>query len=320
MSTEATTTAGRSIQAVEWTLESPGRLHRTVTTLPRPAAGEVLVATRLGAISPGAERALVHGSSPRVSDRQYPWQPGGLNVVAIHDAEDRTLLGDRGVATLGHRDFALVPYARFVRIPPGVSDEVALLGILAADARHAIEVAAVEAVEDCLVVGGGIVGTLAAWELASRTTGALRIVEQDGPRRELLKRIRFPREIRIAERAGRARYHTTFDCANSAAGFRTALAATRRGGSVVVVSDGGHEKYELSAEFFANELYLGKTGAHPDLRGFLNDWFARGEDRSSLVEAAFQETVRFDEFPQAYLKSVLATPEERQGLLPRVVY
>jgi len=319
MSTDTKST-GRAVKAVEWTLESPGRLHRTVTTLPTPAPGEVLVATRLGAISPGAERALVHGSCPRVSDRQYPWQPGSLNVVTIRDADDRTLVGDRGVVTLGHRDFALVPYARFVRIPPGIPDEVALLGILAADARHAIELANVEITEDCLVVGGGVVGVLTAWELASRTQGAVRIVEQDARRRELLKRIRFPREVRIAERPGRARFHTTFDCANTASGFRTAQAATRNSGSVVVVSDGGHEKYELSAEFFANNLYLGKTPSHPDLRGFLNDWFARREDRASLVETAFRETLRFDEFPQAYLKSVLAAPEEREGLLPRVVF
>jgi 2-desacetyl-2-hydroxyethyl bacteriochlorophyllide A dehydrogenase len=319
MSTRAKTTV-RTLRAVEWLLETPGQLDRRVTSLPEPTAEEVLVRTAVGAISPGLERALLHGTCPAVSERAYPYQPGTLNVVEIRRAADRTLVGDRGVAVLGHRDHALVPYARFVRVPAGISDEVALLGVVAADARHAVEVAAVESSEDCLVLGGGIVGTLTAWDLSTRTRGAVRLVEQDERRRDLLKTIRFPAEVKVADRPGRYPFHSVFECANTAAAFETAQAATRAGGSIVLVADGSHEKYTLSDDFFSKGMYLGKTQSSPDLRGFLNDWFVRGEDRSTLVDAAFRDEVRFDEFPQAYLKTVLAAPADRQGLLPRVVY
>jgi len=310
----------RAVRAVEWTLESPGRLHRTTTTLPAPTVDEVLVATVLGAVCRGTERALLHGTCPQVSERDYPYQPGSLNVVTIREAADRTLVGERGVVQLGHRDFALVPYGRFIRIPGTVSDEIALLGVLAADASHAVAVANVESDEDCLVVGGGIVGTLVAWELTHRTKGAIRIVEPDDRRRATLEGIRFPADVKVSGRTGRYPFHTVFECANTASAFEAAQGAARAGGSIVVVSDGGHEKYVLTDRFFARGLFLGKTGPHPDLRGFLNDWFARGEDRAGLVEAAFSETLRFDEFPQAYLTTALASPAEAPGLLPRIVY
>jgi hypothetical protein len=67
-------------------------------------------------------------------------------------------------------------------------------------------------------------------------------------------------------------------------------------------------------------LYLGKTGGHPDLRGFLADWFAQRDDRATLVAHAFREDIRFEEFPQAYLKAVLAPVAERAGLVTRVLY
>lgn len=319
MSTE-TRSPVKTVRAVEWTLESPGRLHRTRTTLPAPTVDEVLVASVLGAISPGAERALLHGTCPRISDRDYPYQPGSLNVVTIREAADRTLIGERGVVRLGHRDFALVPYGRFIRIPASVSDDVALLGVLAADAHHAVRIASVESDEDCLVVGGGIVGTLVAWELSLRTKGAVRLVEPDDRRREALEGIRFPAEVKVTGRTGRYPFHTVFECANTASAFEAAQGAVRPGGSIVVVSDGGHERYTLADPFFSRGLFLGKTGSHPDLRGFLNDWFARGEDRSTLIAAAFGEELRFEDFPQAYLKAALAAPGERPGLLPRIVY
>jgi 2-desacetyl-2-hydroxyethyl bacteriochlorophyllide A dehydrogenase len=302
-----TTSETLTIRAVEWTLESAGRLQRAVTTLPSPSADEILVTTTCGAISPGWERTLLHGTCPAVPPNAYPYQPGQLNVVRITDAVDRTLIGERGVAVLGHRDHALIPYHRFIRIPATASDELALLGTLAADARQAIDLASVEQGEDCLVLGGGILGVLTAWELALRTRGRLRLVERERRRRDLLREIRFPREITIADNPGRDPFHTVFDCANGADAFADAQESARPGGSIVLIADGSHEDYTLAADFFAKGLFLGKVRSRPDLRGFLNEFFAR-------------ESVRFEDFPRAYLESLLRPPGEREGLLPRVVY
>ena len=187
----------QTIRAVEWTLEAPGRLQRTVTTLPTPAAGEILVRTVIGAISPGTERTLVQGLSRAVPTDAYPYQPGYLNVVEIIDAADRTLVGERGIAVLGHRDFALIPYHRFIRVPRGRSNDVALLGVLSADARNAIDLAAVESGEDCLVLGAGILGVLTAWELCYATKGTIRLVESNAARRELVDRASPKQDRRV---------------------------------------------------------------------------------------------------------------------------
>lgn len=307
-------------RAVEWTLDRAGQLARSVTSLPAPAAGEVLVATRVGAISPGTERMLLHGNSPSVPESAYPYQPGYLNVVEIREAADRTLLGDRGIAILGHRDHALIPYNRFIRIPDQISDEQALLGVLAADAMHAIDVATVERNEDCLVVGGGVIGVLTAWELCPRTRGAIRIVERDPHRRELIEEIRFPSEVTVAAESGSYPFHTAFECGNTSDAFELTQLAVRDKGSIVLIADGSHEDYTLTPDFFAKGLYLGKTDSNPDLRGFLDEYFARHEDTTTLVKAAFREEIRFADFPQAYLQSLMAKRDERSGLLPRVLY
>jgi hypothetical protein len=300
-------------------LEAAGRLRRTTMMLPSPAAGEILVATTLGAVSPGTERSLLHGTCPSSPPSAYPCQPGYLNVVSIEDAQDRTLLHERGIARLGHRDHALIPYPRFIRIPPGVEDEAALLGVLAADARHAIDIAAPDSGADCLVIGGGVMGALAAWELCSRTKGTVRLVERDGTRRELLGAVRFPRDVAVADSAGRQLFDVVFDCASTSSAFLVAQQSARPRGSIVLIADGSHEAYTLAPEFFAKGLFLGKTDSHPDLRGFLGDFFARREDRSSLISVAFRQEIRFADFPQSYLEALLS-PGGGRGLLPRVRY
>lgn len=305
---------------MEWTLQGVGRLHRTITTLPSPARSEILVATRVGAVSPGSERALLRGTAPAVPETHYPYQPGCLNVVTIIDAADRTLLGERGVAVLGHRDFALLPYPRFIRMPVALPDEIGLLGVLAADAAHGIDVASVESGQSCLVIGGGILGTLTAWELTQRPGVSIRLVERSAARLSLLRRIVFPRQIEIVDSPGNHLFHTVFECSNTRDGFAAAQGAARPKGSIVVIADGCHEQCSLTPDFFAKTLYLGKTGSHPNLRSFLNEYFARRDDHESLIAAAFQEEIRFEDFPHAYLKNVLAPEEERRGLLPRVRY
>jgi 2-desacetyl-2-hydroxyethyl bacteriochlorophyllide A dehydrogenase len=310
-----------TIRTTEWMFEGPGRLGRIHATLSRAAAGELLVQTKVGAISPGTERTLLHGAAQAVPVASYPHQPGYLNVVTIVDAADRTLLGDRGVAVLGHRDYALIPEAKFIRIPTGVPDELALLGVLAADARHAIETADPRQGEECLVVGGGILGVLTAWELCIRIRGRVLLVETDPGRRELLAEIRWPGPVTIADHVGR-RHHvmTAFDCASTASAFETVQHAMKRHGSILLIADGGHEDYVLSAEFFAKELFLGKTGSHPNLRGFLGEYFSRIDDRTTLLDAAFREDVRFCDFPKAYLETLLTPSTQSKGLLPRVLY
>lgn len=309
-----------TVRAIEWTLDQGGRIVKSETSLPQPAQGEVLLASRIGAISPGTEKTLLHGNSPAVPESAYPFQPGYLNVVEIRNAADRTLLGERGVAVLGHRDHALIPYNRFIRIPSSTTDEEAILGVLSADARHAIDVAAVEASEDCLIIGGGILGVLTAWELSLRARGSIRLVETSRNRRDLLATIRFPSDVTISGEAGRYPFHTVFECGNTASSFALAQEAVRDKGSIVLISDGCHERYTLSPAFFAKGLYLGKTGSNPDLRSFLGEYFARHEDRTTLVDAAFREDISFGDFPQAYLHALMRPIDDQRGLVTRIRY
>ena len=57
-----------------------------------------------------------------------------------------------------------------------------------------------------------------------------------------------------------------------------------------------------------------------DLRSFLGDYFARHEDRSTLVDAAFREEIAFADFPQAYLHALMRPVDEQRGLVTRIRY
>jgi threonine dehydrogenase-like Zn-dependent dehydrogenase len=146
------------------------------------------------------------------------------------------------------------------------------------------------------------------------------LVESDANQRSLLQEIRWPGPVTISDRPGVVQFSAAFDCASTASAFETIQNAMKPEGSILLIADGGHEEYVLLPQFFSKGLFLGKTGSHPDLRGFLGEYFSRGEDRSALLQAAFRQNVRFSDFPKAYFEALLAPRSESKGLLPRVLY
>src|SRR5215469_9021536 len=117
------------------------RNHSLLITAPRRLAwvaaemlplqrAEVLIQTKAGAISIGSELPIYRGTERSAVTAYYPrmtgYESAGI-VIECGPAVQRFQVGDRAVAFYGHREYGIVSEAKAIKVPSGISDELALL-------------------------------------------------------------------------------------------------------------------------------------------------------------------------------------------------
>jgi (R,R)-butanediol dehydrogenase/meso-butanediol dehydrogenase/diacetyl reductase len=234
-----------------------------VAAPPAPGRGEVLVAPVVGGIC-GTDLQLYRGTRPLERVQILCHEFAG-EVAAVGAGVESVAPGDRvavmpivacgrcetcrrgrgelcpGHETVGLRhawggfgELALVGEVQVARLPDGVTwDEGALVEPISV-AATGVERAGVGAGDRVLVVGGGPIGALAA--LLARAAGADVVVcEPAAGRAERLRGLGFEVVDPRRERPGDG-FHAAIDCAGNEAAFRTAVAAVRPTGRVVVTA------------------------------------------------------------------------------------
>lgn len=271
--------------------------------LPVIGAHDVHVRTRMGAISAGTEAAWYFGTDPqlhpsfrpgRISAAKFPKMLGYekvADVIAVGDAVDSVQVGQRVVGHYGHTDEFVVPEARVVPVPDGISDEDAVACSLATVVIHGIRRARVQIGDDVFVTGLGFVGLLTV--IIARLAGARRVVATDPveKRRELAlelgadaamdpagKRIRES----LQDRFGPGLFDVAFETSASFEALHDAMTALRRNGRLCVLSQlkgdyPGHPLFGI--EFHLEELEMissdGRGDVHKMARWYF-DAVARG--------------------------------------------
>lgn len=122
-------------------LRGPRDLAWQAEPLPSFGPRDVLLHTCAGAISLGTELPLYCGTAHSMHPPRYTMMTGyeSLAIVAARGAAVQSIaVGDRVVAFYGHRTAAVLPADRVVRVPDGISDEQALLLILACDTAKGV--------------------------------------------------------------------------------------------------------------------------------------------------------------------------------------
>ena len=160
-------------------IEAAGRAgfrDETVTPLP----GELLVETRFSGISRGTEALVLRGGVPRAERARMkaPLQAGNFPfpVKYGYAAVGRVLAGPeeltgRDVFVLHpHQDVFAAPAAMAVPLPAGLPAGRAVLAANMETALNIVWDAGAVACDRIVVVGGGVVGALAAW-LCARLPG-----------------------------------------------------------------------------------------------------------------------------------------------------
>ena len=139
-----------------------GEVELQTAELADPGPGEILVRSRVSGISPGTERAWCLG----LPNTPHEWpRPTGYSLIGevVATGSDVSLaVGQRVFLPVGHASGALVAARRATPIPDDVRDEHAALLAMMGVALQGVRKARIELGEDALVIGGGLIGQLAA--------------------------------------------------------------------------------------------------------------------------------------------------------------
>lgn len=280
--------------------------------LPAIGAHDVHVRTRMGAISAGTEAAWYFGTDPQLDPSFQPGRVGAAkfpkmlgyekvaDVIAVGDAVDSVQIGQRVVGHYGHADEFVVPEARVVPVPDGISDEDAVACSLATVVIHGIRRARVQIGDDVFVTGLGFVGLLTV--ILTRLAGARRVVATDPfeKRRKLALALGADaamdpagKHIResLQDRFGPDLFDVAFETSASFEALHDAMTALRRNGRLCVLSQlkgdyPGHPLFGI--EFHLEELEMissdGRGDVHKMARWYF-DAVARGAigDLSKLI-------------------------------------
>lgn len=297
-----------------WVRE-PGIGELRDAPLPAPGAGEVQVRALWSAVSRGTESLVFRGEVPEslYDEMRAPFQEGRfpgpvkygyMNVGVVEAAPDAPDLVGRFVFCLyPHQDHYVVPVTAVVPIPAGVPAARAVLAANVETALNGVWDGGVGPGDRVVVVGGGVVGLLAA-RIASRIPAAEVVVVDPSPARE-----------RVAERLGltwlaeppaSSDADVVIHASGSQAGARAALACAGVEATVVELSWFGTRDVALplGEAFHPRRLVLrsSQVGRIPPERAPRWTYRRRMEAVMRLLEdssldALFTDESEFDDLP-----------------------
>ncbi len=241
-----------------------GELELRPAELEDPGADELLVRTSVSGISPGTERAWCLGlpNTPRTWPRQTGYSLVGEVVAAGTNVEIE--LGTRVHVCEPHASAVLTRTDRVTPLPEEVDDAQATFLAQLQIAIGGVRRARVELGETVLVIGGGLIGQLAAQFAHTAGAGEVLLADLSEHRRDL------------AETCGHA---TSVDPASHDGQARIAAAGDHGGPDVVIEVTGAPEPIRDAFEFAApggRVVLLGSTRGATDEVNFYRDVHKKG--------------------------------------------
>ncbi|MCL4767587.1 MAG: zinc-binding alcohol dehydrogenase [Hyphomicrobiaceae bacterium] len=328
-----TPAAGDSYSARALWYVAEGKAELRSEPLSGPSHGEVLVRALYSAISRGTERLIMSGAVPRGEwDRmRAPLQAGafpfpvkyGYCAAGIVEAGPDELRGRTVFVLHPHQDVFVVPIHMAVPVPDEVPARRATLAANMETALNALWDAGAGPADRIVVVGGGVVGVLAAY-LAARLPGAdVTLVDVLPERARIADRLGFrfalpdaaPREADVV-------LHTSA----TAPGLAAAIAAAGLEATVVELSwyGEGAVPAPLGGAFHSRRLRLVSSQVGQVAPSRRPRWSQRRRLEAALsllhdprLDALVSEEIELDDAP-ARLPEVLAPGAP--GLAPVIRY
>jgi len=276
---------------------APHQLEWVAEDLLPPAPEEVLVRTIAGAVSIGTELPQYQGTEREIVARGYPRMTGYESlgeVIACGSAVRGLERGDRVIAFYGHRTYALVPEAKAMPVPPGISDALALLVILTCDVAKGICKVAPREDEPVLVTGAGAIGLLTLWMLRATGVRAIDVVEPLAVRRALARRLGARRTDRTDTPHLADAYVVAFECSSRQAGFALLQERAAMGGRICVLADGNYEPLVLIPSFHRKELSIVGSSDGWDYQQHAHWYFEQIKAGAPALEDLFDAHVSAD--------------------------
>lgn len=239
--------------------------------LPQPAAGQVLVKTRVSAISAGTEMLIYRGQAPHemAADDTIEALAGGLTfplrygyaavgeIIEVGDGVESSLVGKRVFSFQPHGTHFVATPDALIMLPDGLGDEVATMlpnmetaVSFVMDGRPVIG-------ERILVLGQGIVGLLTTMLLAQMSPAELVTVDSYALRREKSAEIGAHCTLAPGDPLS-GEFDLVYELSGNPAVLNQAIDAVGYGGRIVVGSWYGQKQapLDLGGAFHRNHVEL----------------------------------------------------------------
>lgn len=318
------TTNDRPPYGTSLLLVGPRQLVWHKELLPPLSPTELLIETRAGAISSGTELPLYRGDARAAMPSTYPRMTGyeSVGVVRARGAAVRGIaIGERVVATYGHRTHAVIPAHKAYPIPPDLPNELALLLILSGDVLTGIHKLGAPLPEPLLVTGAGAIGLLTIFGLVALGATAVDVVEPLAARRKLARALGARRAFTPQEAVALMETHVAgVECSGRDTAFATLQHAMRPHSRICILSDGNVEPLTLAPVFHERQLAIIGSSDCPDYRKHARWYFptvraaislARLFDRRVLAQALPETFARLAADPSTATKVFVDYPLAR---------
>jgi len=193
----------------------------------------------------GAGASIAVGDRVAVFPLLWCGRCAACEVGKYVQCHDYDYLGSRSDGAFA--EYVVAPLANLVRVPDGVSLEVAAMTEPAAVALHAVrQGGGTRPGESAAIFGSGPIGLMVAQWLRAMGASDVLLFDIDAPKLDVARRMAFPHVFDSRERdpvevvrelTGGNGAHLTFDGAGVPPALIQALASARRGGRVVLLGN-----------------------------------------------------------------------------------
>jgi 2-desacetyl-2-hydroxyethyl bacteriochlorophyllide A dehydrogenase len=262
---------------------SAGSIELETQNLDDPGPGEILVWNRLTAMSPGTERASLL-DMPNTPAGAWPRRVGysGVgDVIAVGPGVDLTI-GTRVLTVEHHASVVCVTTDRVRPIDSAIADEDAAFHRLLQITLQGVRKARIEIGETVLVIGAGLIGSLAAQFAYAAGAAQVLVADTDPVRRALVDPIAGLESIDpatlepldVTTPAGRERILTSppggpavvFECTGSPAPIATAFELAGHLARVVLLASTRGITDGVNFYRYVHKKGLTVIGAHDSIR------------------------------------------------------
>ena len=221
----------------------------------------------------------------------------------------------------GFADYVIVPETQAVRLPETLDPLHGAFCEPVGCCLHALDVARISPGASVAILGGGVIGLLMVQLVRLAGAGTIILSTRQRPRRELAERLGATHTVEGGSDAGEQirrlvpdGVDVTIECAGVAETFTQSIAATRRGGAVVIfgVMPKGEMIPVSPYDLLVNELRLESAWLNPGTDARAAQLVASG---ALDLDALITRTIALADLPAA-LAAAPAQGEVKTGVVP----
>jgi alcohol dehydrogenase len=272
--------------------------------LPPLDSDEVLVKTRAGAISIGAELPQYMETDKTDKSPRYPKETGYESygeVIEVGEEVETIKLGDRVVAFYGHKDYGVVKAHKVILVPKDIHYSDALLTILSCDSAKGVLKLNPKKEDKILVTGMGTMGLLTVYFLKEyMDVHHIDVLEPNKARVDLAKQLGVKNVFNEISECPQNFYSYGIECSGYNEAFKTLQRSLLPDANLCILSDGNKDTFELQPEFYEKELKIIGSSDGWNYEKHSKWYFENVKQKGSLLRNLFELKIGREQLIQCF--------------------